>query len=873
MNLLIAIFLPLLGAAILPALGRRLGPRTGWVAVAFALVSFLGVAMLIPTAHASRTFAWPWVPSLGLSLVFLADGLAVFFGLVVSGMGVLIMFYGAFYLDGHYRDHGRFYSYLLLFMSAMLGTVFAGHLLLLFIFWELTGIASFLLIGFNHDKAESREGARMALLITSLTGLVMLAGVVLLGQLGGTMNLAELLANPPRDATGFMNLILLLVVIGAFGKSAQFPFQFWLPNAMAAPTPVSAYLHSATMVKLGVFLCGRLFPVFQQCDWWMPLLAIVAFGTMLLGAVLAFLAVDLKAILAYSTVSQLGLLIGYYGMAPAEGVDFDYLHILNHVFYKGSLFMVAGIVDHAVGTRDIREIGGLWKRAPLLGVIMLIGCAAMAGLPGTTGFVSKEYLLKEVFTQFPAHEYLGWFALGCIVLTSLIKIAFSARLFHGVFFGPVTDVVKRHYHAPSFGLLLPPLLLAAASVVFGCHPQLLGQLLATFEVNGLHNRAHGELHLWHGITRELLTSTALVVAGLALYAFIYRWRANDHSIPRALRFDLAFARGLELFGKFTKLVTRGLRSDAPMDYLPVLISFLILVVGGTLVRTLGPALLDGVWTAPDPLRAMIAGLIVLAVVAVIVLRGWITQLVCLSVAGFLISFYYVLYRAPDLALTQLLVETVTLILVLLLLSRFPRSAEQGEWSQPFSAARRGLNVALSLGVGALMFALVLVFTREEPASRVGELVLEQTLPLAAGANAVNTTLVDFRGLDTLGEIAVLLITALGCLGLLMRRKRTREEYLSGPKGPAGFGIEHEDGEDELSSQNRGAEVRRSVPPHARLQGGTSVVGQASRLSGEASACHAPLDRRDARPTTRLGLAARILSALTPRTRNQPEGRP
>jgi NADH:ubiquinone oxidoreductase subunit 5 (subunit L)/multisubunit Na+/H+ antiporter MnhA subunit len=791
-NLLIAIFLPLLGAALLPALGKRLGPRTGWVAMAFALISFACVAALIPTAHEGRTFEWPWVPSLGLSLLFLADGLAVFFGLVVSGMGVMIMFYGAFYLDGHYRDHGRFYSYLLIFMSAMLGTVFAGHLLLLFIFWELTGIASFLLIGFNHEKTESRDGARMALLVTSLTGLLMLAGVVLLGQAAGTMNLPELLAHPPRDATGFLNVILLLVVLGAFGKSAQFPFHFWLPNAMAAPTPVSAYLHSATMVKLGVFLCGRLFPVFQQCDWWMPLLAIVAFGTMLLGAVLAFLAVDLKAILAYSTVSQLGFLIGYYGMGPAQGVDFDYLHILNHVFYKGSLFMVAGIVDHAVGTRDIREVGGLWQRAPLLGLIALVGCAAMAGLPGTTGFVSKEYLLKEVFGQFPAHEYLGWFALVCIVLTSLIKIAFSARLFHGVFFGPVTDVVKHHYHAPSFGMLVPPLLLAAASVLFGCYPQLLGQLLATFEVTGLHNRAHGELHLWHGITRELLTSTALVVAGLALYAFIYRWRANDHSIPRALRFDLAFQRGLERFSKFTKLLTRGLRSDAPLDYLPVILAFLTITVGGALARTLGPTLLDGAWGMPDLLRSLTAALIVLSVVAVIVLRGWITQLVCLSVAGFLISFYYVLYRAPDLALTQLLVETVTLILVLLLLSRFPRSAEEGEWSRPFSVARRGLNIVLSLAVGGLMFALVLVFTREEPAARVGEQILAQTLPLAAGANAVNTTLVDFRGLDTLGEIAVLLITTLGCLGLLMRRKRTREEYLSGPKGPAGFGIEHED---------------------------------------------------------------------------------
>ncbi len=314
-SLLIAIFLPVLGAALMPVLGRRLGPRTGWVALAFAVVSASAVASLIPHAQDADTQTWPWMPSLGLSLTFLVDGLAVFFGLVVSLMGVLVMLYGTFYLDDHYRDHGRFYSYLLLFMAAMLGTVFAGHLLLLFIFWELTGITSFLLIGFNHEKVASREGARMALLVTSLTGLVMLAGVVLLGQMAGTMELSELLAHPPRETTGVLNLVMLLVMVGAFGKSAQFPWHFWLPNAMAAPTPVSAYLHSATMVKLGVFLCGRLFPVFQQCEWWMPLLAIVSFGTMVLGAVMAFLAVDLKAMLAYSTVSQLGFLIGYYGMA------------------------------------------------------------------------------------------------------------------------------------------------------------------------------------------------------------------------------------------------------------------------------------------------------------------------------------------------------------------------------------------------------------------------------------------------------------------------------------------------------------------------------------------------------------------------------
>lgn len=792
MAILLAIFLPMFAALVLPSIGRRLGPRTGWVALGFAILTASAVISLIPLADDVVEFSWPWVPSLGLSLTFLVDGLSVFYGLVVSIMGVLVMFYASYYLDDHYREHGRFYAYLSFFMSAMLGTVFSGNLLLLFIFWELTGIASFLLIGFNHEKEESRAGARMALIVTGSTGLVMLTGIVLLYLQAGTMDLQELMTHPPDAALGMMNIAMLLTMLGAFGKSAQFPFHFWLPNAMAAPTPVSAYLHSATMVKLGVFLCGRMFPIFQACEWWMPLLSIIAFGTMFLGAVLAFLAVDLKGILAYSTICQLGFLIGYYGMSPPEGVDFDYLHILNHVFYKGGLFMVVGIIDHATGSRDIRKVRGLWHRARLLGWICLIVCASMAGLPGTTGFVSKEYMLKEIFGSFRDHNLLGFYALLVIIFSSLIKVAFSLRLFHGIFLGPESEIVKKQYHKPPGGMLVPPLILAAFSVIFGVYPQLLGRILAIFEVTGLHNRAHGELHLWHGITKELLTSTALVIAGYGFYKFAYHKHLNDHKIPGWLRFDLAFTRGLEGFSKWTKRTTRFLQADNPLAYLPVLIAFTTISLGGVLFATGGPGLASALESAaPNYLRMVIVGLIAISVLGIIVLRRWTTQLICLSVAGFLISFYYVLYRAPDLALTQILVETVTLILVLLLLNRFRDVAGTDVKSKRLSFGVRVLNIGLSLAVGVVMTLLVVLFGNGENGDRVGDMVLKQTLPLADGSNSVNTLLVDFRGLDTLGEIAVLLVTTLGCLGLLMRHKRTKEEYRSGPMGPAGFGIDHE----------------------------------------------------------------------------------
>lgn len=795
MAVLVAIFFPLFAALLLPSIGRRLGPRTGWVAVGVAVVTAAAVISLIPTVQLAREFSWPWVPSLGLSLSFLVDGISVFYGLVVSVMGVLVMFFASYYLDDHYKEHGRFYAYLCFFMSAMLGTVFAGNLLLLFVFWELTGIASFLLIGFNHEKAGSRAGARMALLITGATGLVMLVGIVLLGLHAGTMNLKELLANPPRDSMDWMNIVMLLTMVGAFGKSAQFPFHFWLPNAMSAPTPVSAYLHSATMVKLGVFLCGRMFPVFHECSWWMPLLSIIAFGTMFLGAVLAFLAVDLKGILAYSTICQLGFLVGYYGMAPSAGVDFDYLHILNHVFYKGCLFMVVGIVDHATGSRDIRKVDGLWHRAKLLGWIALIGCASMAGLPGSTGFVSKEYMLKEVFGAFTEHRYLGIYALVMVVLMSLLKVAFSVRLFHGIFLGKESATVKKHYHAPPKGMLVPPLMLALVTLVFGLSPQLLGQVLTVFEMPGLHNSAHGQLHLWHGVTRELLTSGGLVLAGTIFYFVAFRIHLNDHRIPHWLRLDLAFSKTVDGLGGFAKRLTRGLRAETPMDYAPILIAFVVLVVGGTLMSTSAEAVRRSLSLAEfHAFPAFIAGLIIVAIGGVIVFKRWTTQLISLGVAGFLISFYYVFYRAPDLALTQLLVETVSLILILLLLGRLPLAVDRRLDPPRAGMFRRVLTVVLSLGVGLLMTCLALLFGQGGE-NRVGDRVLELTVPLAKGSNAVNTVLVDFRGLDTLGEILVLLITTLGCLGLLMRFRRTEAEYRRGALGQPGFGVDHEGKED------------------------------------------------------------------------------
>lgn len=639
----------------------------------------------------------------------------------------------------------------------------------------------------------------MALLVTSTTGLLLMVGAIVLGQNAGTYRLDELLAEPGRFAgKEWFNIAFLLVALGAFGKSAQFPFHFWLPNAMAAPTPVSAYLHSATMVKLGVFLVARVFPIFQASDWWLPLLTVIGFGTMLLGAALALLSNDLKAILAFSTVSQLGYLIGGYGVAPAGGIDYDYLHILNHVFYKGSLFMLVGIIDHAAGTRDLRELGGLWRRMPLVGAVCLVSAATMAGMIGTTGFISKEVMFHEIFVAMRAHGGLGVFAAIAVVLTSLIKVAFSCRIFFGVFCGREPAGIAKHFHAPSVAFVLPPLALAGAALLFGCVPRLLEGPLDLLSVSDLHTATPTELAIWHGFTPELGASVAVVLAGLGVFWFGtatgWRWA----KVPSLLRWDAAFERGVEAFGKFTKWLTRAVGSDSPNAFLPVVLVCVAGAVGGLVLwrfsmsdwhEVLAEGLTNHAWSA---LRIVAATLIAAGALGVILLRSWTAQLISLAVCGFLLCFYYVLYRAPDLALTQILVETVTLILVLYLLGRFPKSAQRGEEMAAGPLGGRVLPPVLAVGVGALMCGLSLLVTARPASERIGEFFVENTVPLAEGANAVNTILVDFRGFDTLGEITVLLIAMLGVLGLLMRHKRSPEQFREGPLGPPGYGIHHEE---------------------------------------------------------------------------------
>jgi NADH:ubiquinone oxidoreductase subunit 5 (subunit L)/multisubunit Na+/H+ antiporter MnhA subunit/multisubunit Na+/H+ antiporter MnhB subunit len=788
---------PFVAAGLMAVWGQRLGRWCGWLALPVPVVAtgllVMVVAALEPgSVHEVRL---PWIPSLGVDLHVLADGLSLFYALVVTAVGTLVVVYACFYLDEHARQHERFYSYLLLFMGAMLMTVLSGNLVMLFVAWELTGLASFLLIGFSHDRKESAYGARMSLLTTAFTGLFLLVGVVLLGQVYGTYDLVAILGSEvPAGSEPTLTWAFALCFVGILGKSAQFPFFYWLPTAMAAPTPVSAYLHSATMVKLGVFLTARLLPVFHHLDAWTPVLVLFGFGTMLLGAVLAVLSWDLKAILAYSTVSQLGLLIGYYGLFPAGvSVAWDYIHILNHVFYKACLFMVVGIVDHTCGTRDVREIGGLARKMPLVAVAAAVGVAAMGGAPFTTGFLSKEMLLKTTRGWWLEQDTLAIWVFATVILASVLKIIFSIKIFHQTFLGPVTPAVRQHFHRPSWGIQLPPLLLAGAAVWLGVGSVGFGRLTDRFSVSGQHVDQLDQLLIWHGWAPELWISLAIVGVGSLLYVGIHASSWSWARIPRWLQWMLAFDRlvdALPRVGRWTIAVTQGTR---PMHYLPIILGsalVLWLYAAGRGLDTWREQFAQTLLMPSEIYgghRFFVAVLIAIALAVLVLARDWVLQLLALCVVGFLISFYFVLYKAPDLALTQILVETASLLLILMFVMRV-RRARKVPASRPLSGYRV-MRLVVSTAVGLAFGGLLLLVQPATPgADRVGDALLAASLPLAKGTNVVNTTLVDFRGIDTLYEAAVLLIATLGCLGLLMRRRADAPPRPVEPHAPRAYDV-------------------------------------------------------------------------------------
>ena len=741
---------------------------SGWLLALLPLTAFAWFAAQMPAVVGGDTIQLgvAWVPSLGISLTFLLDGLSLLFALLISGIGALIVVYAGGYLAGH-PQLGRFYLVLLLFTVAMLGVVCAGDVITLFVFWELTSITSYLLIGFDHERPAARAAALQALLVTGGGGLALLAGALLLGQVAGGFEYWRLAEQAAAIHASPLYLpIVVLVLAGAFTKSAQVPFHFWLPAAMEAPTPVSAYLHSATMVKAGVYLVARLAPTLGGAAAWDASVTYFGAATLLTGGMLAVAQRDLKRLLAYSTVSALGALMLLLGLGSGLAAGAAVTFLLVHSLYKGALFMVAGAVDHATGTRDVTRLGGLGASLPLLASAALGAGLAMAGLPPLLGFVAKE-LVYEATLAAPAGAVLSAIAVVGNGLAVTVAALVALRPFWGAAPTPVA-------HRPGTALLLGPLLLAALGLALGVWP-LAAPLLAAAAAVVRGEPTALSLGLWHGLTPMLALSAATVALGAAVYLLDGRDRAERlaarlASIAGGLTPTRLYDATLAGLYGVAGWQTRRLQNGSLSTYLlAVLVT--LLAVGGA---SLGGDVAWWAWTVWPVTAAevVVCAIMIAAALAAVRSTSRLGAIAALGAVGYGISLLFVFFGAPDLALTQFAIETLTVILFVLVIYRLPHFASFS------SRATRARDALVAIGVGTLMGGLVLLASTSPMRSQLAAFFAAESLTAAHGRNVVNVILVDFRALDTLGEITVLAAAAVGIWSL------SRLHLARGPRRPA-----------------------------------------------------------------------------------------
>ena len=764
MNLLFAVLVPFLGAALVAHVSRRGRVTAAWAAGAVTLASLLWLApsFRLPFAGETLVQQHDWLPALGLNLAFRLDGLALLFAGLILGIGLLIVLYARYYLSE--RDSmGRFYSYLMLFMGSMLGIVLSENVIQLLIFWELTSLSSFLLIGYWPHREEARQGARMALAVTGAGGFALLGGFLLLGHITGSYELSVILASGDLIRAHPLYLpTLLLILLGAFTKSAQFPFHFWLPHAMAAPTPVSAYLHSATMVKAGVFLLARLFPALSGTPEWFWLVSGAGLATLLLGAYVALFKHDLKGLLAYSTLSHLGLITLLFGLSTPLAAVAGVFHIINHAIFKASLFMAVGIIDHETGTRDMRRLHGLWAFMPYTATLAMVAAAAMAGVPLLNGFLSKEMFFAEAMHISQSHIG-GWLFPALVTLAGAFAVAYSIRFIHDVFFNGDPVDLPRTPHEPPRWMKVPVEILVAICLVVGIAPALTVAPLLAVAAQGTLQTALPEyqLALWHGINPALIMSLIALAGGALIYALrqpLFVW--HERSIGR-LDARIVYNALLDGLIALARWVTRLI--DTGSLQRQVFLLLLAAIVLGVSPWLAGDTPLTGSRSGLplDAVSLLAASALIVATFATVWLhRQRFIALVTIGVVGLVVSLAFVKFSAPDLALTQLSVEIVTLILLLLALYFLPQhGAPEPDRGRVW---RDGL-IALGAGAGTAALAWA-VLTR--PYETIAGYFLENSVPGGGGSNVVNVILVDFRGYDTLGEITVLALAGIGIVAML-----------------------------------------------------------------------------------------------------------
>ncbi len=736
---------------------------------------FVWFSTMIPAVSGGAVLTWEiaWLPQLGIAFGFIVDGLSLLFALLITGIGTFILLYASEYMRG-YPQVDRFTLFLVAFMLSMLGLVLSDNLIVLFVFWELTTITSFLLIGYTHEDAAARRSALQGLFVTAAGGLAMLAGFILLGQAAGTYSLREILADP-GGLVGHPDylVILILILCGAFTKSAQFPFHFWLPNAMAAPTPVSAYLHSATMVKAGVFLLARLTPVLGDTEVWMATLTIFGAVTTVYASAIALTRTDLKQVLAYTTVMALGACVMFLGAPtraeagePSIGLIAAVTFVFVHALYKAALFMVAGNIDHEAGTRELPQLGGLRRLMPLSFFAAALAAFSMAGVPPFVGFVGKELLYKGALA-WPAEPYV---AVAAIVAAKIMMVTAALLVAVVPFFGSAEKLPKRAHEAP-WTMWIGPVVLGVVALLGGMLPDLTAEMLllpAAAAVMGY--QPDYEVKLWHGVNIPLLLSVFTVVTGALIFwkraVLLDALRSAVQRLP--LTGDRAYDAVMTWIADLAAWQTRWLQGGVQRRYILVVFVTLGLSVAVTLVAR-DAVVLPAAFPEASFVEWSVAALIVAATFVTLIADSRLLAICALGVVGAGVALIFLLFGAPDVAMTQLLVETLVVVIVAIVLLKLPdfrgerRPTARGRW-------RDGLVAGL---VGVSTTLVLLAVTAEPPQQAITDYFEETSMPGGFGRNIVNVILVDFRALDTLGEIAVVAVAGVAAYALIMLRPRRR----------------------------------------------------------------------------------------------------
>ena len=785
MSLIVLLLLPFAGSCLAALLPHNARNTESLLAGLVALVGTIQVALLYPQiAHGGVIREeFMWLPSLGLNFVLRMDGFAWLFSMLVLGIGTLVSLYARYYMSPD-DPVPRFFAFFLAFMGAMLGLVISGNLIQIVFFWELTSLFSFLLIGYWHHRADARRGAYMALMVTGAGGLCLLAGVMLLGHIVGSYDLDLVLAAGEQiRAHALYPIMLALVLIGALSKSAQFPFHFWLPHAMAAPTPVSAYLHSATMVKAGVFLLARLWPSLSGSEEWFYIVGGAGAITLLLGAYCAMFQNDLKGLLAYSTISHLGLITLLLGLNSPLAAVAAVFHILNHATFKASLFMAAGIIDHESGTRDIRKLSGLVRLIPFTATLAMVASASMAGVPLLNGFLSKEMFFAE--TVFISAT--KWVEITLPVIATIagtFSVAYALRFTVDVFFGPTATNLPHTPHEPPRWMRAPVELLVFTCLLVGIFPaQMVGSILAAAAlpvVGGV--LPEYSLAIWHGWNAPMIMSLVAMTGGVILYLLLRKQlKRGRFKYPPVI----SYFNGKRGFERCLVVLMRGTRKIERLISTKRLQTQLFLLVLAAVIAGLIPMLHSSLSWGDRP---KIPGSIVfvtlwLLAIACALGAAWqakyhrLAALTMVSVCGLMTCITFVWFSAPDLALTQLVVEVVTTVLILLGLRWLPRRIEEVSplpSSLRKARIRRLRDFLLSTVVGGGMALLSYAMLTRQTPNDISSFYLSRALPEGGGSNVVNVMLVDFRGFDTLGEITVLGAVALTVYALLRRFRPSKE---------------------------------------------------------------------------------------------------